>query len=70
MMKRDCYGEADATFELAKRERFFLVSELIQIKILLIVLEKIKIWIAKSYSKKYIKEICKFLAYENKNWLK
>ena len=30
MMERDCYGEAKATSELAKRERFFLVSELIQ----------------------------------------
>ena len=32
-MERDCYGEAEAASELTtKRERFFLVSELVQIK--------------------------------------
>ena len=30
MMERDCYGEAKAASELTKRERFFLVYELIQ----------------------------------------
>ena len=65
MMKRDCYEKAEAAFELAKRERFFLVSELVQIK-RLIVWRRLNLNSEKLF-KKYIKEICKFLAYENKN---
>ena len=74
-MERDCYGEVEALFELVKRENVFLVSELIHKKRKRKKKEKKKPLIVqrrlnlnnKKLFRKYIKEICKFLAYENKN---
>ena len=78
-MERDCYGEVEALFELVKRENVFLMSELIhkkkkkrkkkrkkEKKKPLIVQRRLNLNNEKLF-RKYIKEICKFLAYENKN---
>ena len=67
MMERDCYGEAKAASELTKRERFFLVYELIQKT--LIDWRRLNLNSEKLF-KKINLLICKFLAYENKNLFK
>ena len=65
MMERDCYGEVDAASVLVNKWKILFSVWTRPNKKTLIVWRRLNLNKEKLF-KKYIKEICKFLAYKNK----